>query len=229
MVAVIGDIHGCYFTLVELYHRIKKIYTDIPLYCVGDLVDRGNHSHSVMEFIIDEKIRFTPGNHDFMFSHYFKNPGSIFARSWNLNGNEMTLQSYEGWEKDIYRHIDQIHAAPLYYNTPDCFISHAGISEQYRHILDPGYKDDITEIEELIYNDYATDRGVLWTRDNLLNLGKLQVIGHTKQTEISFDEESNALYIDTGACIGNKLSAVIIHESEVVDTFEENTHLNDII
>jgi len=40
MIAVIGDIHGCFYTLSELVLRIKAKYPDIPLYCVGDLIDR---------------------------------------------------------------------------------------------------------------------------------------------------------------------------------------------
>ena len=28
MVAIIGDIHGCYYTLVELYNKIRKNYPD---------------------------------------------------------------------------------------------------------------------------------------------------------------------------------------------------------
>ena len=53
MIAVIGDIHGCYLTLVELYEQILKKYPDIKVYSVGDLVDRGNKSFEVMEFIIE--------------------------------------------------------------------------------------------------------------------------------------------------------------------------------
>ena len=41
MVAVIGDIHGCFKTLKKLVEEVRKKYPEIPLYCVGDLVDRG--------------------------------------------------------------------------------------------------------------------------------------------------------------------------------------------
>jgi len=81
----------------------------------------------------------------------------------------------------------------------------------------------------LIEADYVTDRGVLWTRDELLNLGKLQIVGHTHQKEVTYVEESNALYIDTGACVGNKLSAVVIEKGEIIDTIQEPTHIEDII
>jgi serine/threonine protein phosphatase 1 len=229
MITIIGDIHGCFYTLVELYYKIKKKYPDSEIYCVGDLVDRGNHSYDVFKFVIEEGIKFTPGNHDFMFYHFFKDPSSVFARSWIFNGNEATLESYESHEDAMFKHIDVIKSAPLYFNTDDCFISHAGISEEYKTHLPADFQKDLGLLKDYIYNDYRTDRGVLWTRDHLLNLGKLQIVGHTKQKEVILDEDSNAAYIDTGACVGNKLTAVTVHENKIVDTLDEKTHLNDII
>ncbi|MCZ7612088.1 MAG: metallophosphoesterase [Ignavibacteriaceae bacterium] len=51
MVAVIGDIHGCFHTLRKLYDLILTKYPDIPVCAVGDLVDRGKFSYEVVEFI----------------------------------------------------------------------------------------------------------------------------------------------------------------------------------
>ncbi len=231
MVAVIGDIHGCYFTFLTLYNKIKKAYPEIPIYLVGDLVDRGLNSYQVMSFVESEKIKFTPGNHDYMFMHFFKDPASIFARSWVFNGNEPTLISYEEHNQDLFRHIELIRKMPVYYNLDDCFISHAGISNYYSKYLDelPPETDLLETLLPLVDADKLSEVGILWNRDELLNIGKLQVVGHTHQKEVTYIEESNAIYIDTAACIGNKLSAVIIHENEIVNTLDEETHLEDII
>ena len=229
MVAIIGDIHGCYYTLVELYNKIRKNYPDIPVYCVGDLVDRGNFSFEVMNFIIENKIWITPGNHDYMFYHFFKDPASIFAKSWFFNGNETTLESYENRQAAMFEHIDFIKDASLYFDLPDCFISHAGVSYIYEKYLPKNFTDDLSILDSYIKSDLRTDRGVLWTRDPLLNLGKLQVVGHTKQQEITLVEDSHSVYIDTGACVGNKLSAIIVQNSNITETIEEKTHLDDII
>ncbi|KAB2843644.1 MAG: diadenosine tetraphosphatase, partial [Ignavibacterium sp.] len=48
MVAIIGDVHGCYNTLKAIFEKIRKKYPDIIIYCVGDLVDRGNFSAQVI-------------------------------------------------------------------------------------------------------------------------------------------------------------------------------------
>lgn len=229
MIAVIGDIHGCYFTLVELYKKIIRRYPNIPVYTVGDLVDRGNRSSDVFEFVITNNILFTPGNHDYMFFHFFKDPQSVFARSWFFNGNESTLESYSKKETEMFQHIELIKLAPLYLNLPDCFISHAGISNYYQKLLPPNYLDGLEILDTFIRNDLRSDRGILWTRDPLLNIGKLQVVGHTTKHEITLVEDSNAVYLDTGVFLGNKLSAIIVHESNIIETIEEKTHFEDII
>ncbi len=229
MVAVIGDVHGCYHTLVDLYNKIINGYPNITVYSVGDMVDRGNFSCEVMDFIIANNIQMTPGNHDYMFYHFFKDPTSIFAKSWFFNGSEPTLESYENRQTSMFEHIDFIKNATLYFNLSDCFISHAGVSNVYNKFLPENFKENLDILEPYIRNDLRTDRGILWTRDPLLNLGKLQIVGHTKQQEITLIEDANAVYIDTGACVGNKLSAIIVHESQIIETIEVKTHLNDII
>jgi len=229
MIAIIGDIHGCYYTLVELYSKIRNEYPDIPVYTVGDLVDRGNFSYDVVKFVSDEAIKFVPGNHDYMFYHFFKDPSSVFARSWAFNGNEATLESYENHENAVFEHIEFIKRAPLFFNLDDCFISHAGISSQYKNFLPDNFSENLDLLEKFILNDFKNDKGVLWTRDPLLNINKLQIVGHTKQIDITLDEDSLSVYIDTGACVGNKLSAVIVNENKIIDTIQEKTNLNDII
>lgn len=229
MVAVIGDIHGCYNTFVALYNKLKDKYPIVDIYAIGDLVDRGNYSRDVINFVINNKIKLTPGNHDYMFYHFFKDPTSVFARSWFFNGNEPTLESYEKFEADMFIHIEFIKTAQLFYNLDDCFISHAGISNEYKKFLPDGFEKDLSVLDSFIQNDLRTDRGILWTRDPLLNIGKLQVVGHTTKPEITLVENSNAVYIDTGVFLGNKLSAIVVEKSEIIETFEERTHMEDII
>jgi serine/threonine protein phosphatase 1 len=47
MIAVIGDIHGCFLTLQKLVQKLKTDFPRITIYSVGDLVDRGNFSYEV--------------------------------------------------------------------------------------------------------------------------------------------------------------------------------------
>ena len=125
MIAVIGDIHGCFHTLKKLYAIILNKYPEISVYSVGDLVDRGNYSYETVEFVKRNKITFVAGNHDFMFYYFIKHPSSPLGKSWIYNGSETTLDSYSNRFADMQRHLNFIIKALLILDLFDCFISHA--------------------------------------------------------------------------------------------------------
>jgi len=227
MVAVIGDIHGCYYTLLELYDTVKTKYPDVEIYSVGDLLDRGKHSYKVVEFIKEKEIKFVPGNHDLMFSHFFEKPASIFAQTWSHNDNQSTLASYSDDEGKVWEHIKLIKKQPLYLNLSDCFITHAGLSSYYKKEV---YKSDnnIELIIQIIEEEYKYDHGIMWNRDKLLDIGKLQVVGHTPKKEITFDKKANVLYVDTGAFLKNSLSCAIIENNKWIDGISIKTNREDV-
>ncbi len=228
MVAVIGDIHGCFYTLQELVDKIKEKYPTVQIFSVGDLVDRGNFSYEVIEFFRKEKIKFTPGNHDFMFYYFVKEPMSSMGSSWLFNGYETTLTSYDKHFDIVSEHFKFIKEAPLFFNLEDCFISHAGVSKYYKSKLPKGYEEDLNLIQDLVGREIANEHGILWTRDELIDIGKLQVVGHTRKSEVTFDHKNNAVYIDTSAYAGNKLSAVIVENNRVIDIISTPTFEEDI-
>ena len=228
MVAVIGDVHGCYYTLKQLVEKIKNKYPDIKIYCVGDLVDRGNNSFEVIEFVIAEKILFTIGNHDFMFYSNMRDPFSLMAKSWNYNGAETTLASYKDKLDQMDEHLDVIINSPLFFNLDDCFISHAGISKSFNDKLPKNFLSNDTFLKEILSNNLYDQNSIIWTRGDLLNTGKLQVVGHTHRKEVFFDKDANAVYIDTTAYGNNKLTSVIVDQNRIVDTLEEKTVTDDV-
>ena len=228
MIAVIGDIHGCFYSLKELIEKVKSKYPGIQIYCVGDLIDRGNYSFDVLEFIMAEKIRFTPGNHDYMFYYFVNFPSSEMGTSWLYNGYETTISSYENKFDKIASHLDFILEAPLFMNLNDCFISHAGISNYYKSIFPANFKDNLAVIENYLSKDITERHGILWTRGELLNIGKLQVVGHTRHDEVFYNKKCNTLYIDTSVYTGNKLSAVVVGDNKLVDIISVPTNPNDL-
>jgi serine/threonine protein phosphatase 1 len=228
MLAVIGDIHGCFHTLFKLVDQLDRYYPNIPIYSVGDLVDRGNFSFEVVELFIEKKMHFVLGNHDLMFSDYFKKPDSIFALSWFSNGAETTLRSYHNRFNKIDEHLNYINSMPMFFNNDECFISHAGIAKRFENIINNYVIEDDKKLIEILNKSIFTDYGILWCREKLLNLGKLQVVGHTRISEPQFDSYSNAIYIDCGAVSGNKLVAVIIEKGKVLEYLWTRTELIDI-
>ena len=228
MVAVIGDVHGCYHTLKELVDKIKNKYPNIEIYCVGDLVDRGNNSFEVIEYVIAEKIHFTLGNHDYMFYSNMREPFSLMAKSWTYNGAETTLTSYKDKLSQMDQHLDLIISAPLFYNLDDCFISHAGISKSIKDKLPINYLSNDAALKEILGKDLHDQNSILWARGDLLNIGKLQIVGHTHRKEVFFDKDANVIYIDTTAFGNNKLTAVIIEQNKLIETIDQNTNSDDV-
>ncbi len=230
MIAVIGDIHGCYNTLKELYSQLKIKYPEIEVYSVGDLVDRGNFSSETIHFCIANNIKVCLGNHDYMFLQYFREPFSSMAKAWLLNGNAATLNSYKNNPKNLEPHLDYVEKLKLFYNTKDAFICHAGISKFYKKYFKE-YKLDGSHdnfIEKVLAPDLEFDHSVIWVRENLINIGKLQVIGHTRRFETMHDKNANVYYIDTGCAYGNKLTAVVVNENEIVDKIQVPVFREDI-
>jgi serine/threonine protein phosphatase 1 len=227
MVAVIGDVHGCYYTLQQLVDKIKNNYTDIEIFCVGDLVDRGAHSFEAVDFIIKEKIKFTLGNHDLMFYSFFNDPGSQMGRTWIYNGAETTLKSYEDNMDKIEKHLSVLHKAPLFIDTEDCFISHAGISKAFQDKISKDILNNPNKLKKIISADLHDLKSILWNRGEQMNLGKLQVVGHTHRKEVFFNENTNTIYIDTTAFGMNKLSAVIVERSKVLEIIHQKTFPDD--
>lgn len=227
MVAVIGDVHGCFFTLQALVDKINNKYPDIRIYCVGDLVDRGRYSFEVIDFVISQNINFTAGNHDWMFYSFFKDPGSSMASAWLHNGSDSTIQSYEKKNDFLIKHLEYIEKAPLFFNTKDCFISHAGISETFKTVITKDILDDDEQLLKILRKDLFDKNSIIWCRTGLMNIDKLQVVGHTHRKEVEFNLESNAVYIDTTAFGMNKLSCVIVEDNKVLEIIDQKTAKDD--
>lgn len=207
LIAVIGDIHGCYHTLNDLYKDIKG-FGDV--YTVGDLVDRGKYSKDVVQFCYDNMIRSVRGNHEDMLIKAVecsdKFLGFMYkeAELYYHNGGQETQYSYIGSReysdfKEFKNklkstgHLQFLKSLPLKYEFKKLVISHAGIIEG------------------------GNDVSILWNRHPPANIEKLQIFGHTPNEEIIYLKNyySN---IDTGCVFGNKLTAVIVDpETGIID------------
>ena len=173
MVAL-ADIHGCYRTLEALLKKLDSFRYGKFIF-LGDYIDRGPDSKSVLELLIDfredhDTIRLR-GNHEQMMLDAV-NKGDISL--WMLNGGSQTLKSYglEAGNLDIPpRHFDFINEMEVYYETDEYFFVHAGLPPDLRI-------SDATKNNEMKYE-------FLWERSHLdLELDKpvwekKVVFGHT--------------------------------------------------
>ena len=86
----IGDIHG---RADLLYRLLDRLDPALPVLCVGDYVDRGEHSAEVLRFLRDTPaITCLKGNHEVMLLAFLDAPET--GANWLRNGGLQTLASF---------------------------------------------------------------------------------------------------------------------------------------
>ncbi|MBI9067306.1 MAG: metallophosphoesterase [Salinivirgaceae bacterium] len=135
----IGDIHGCFDSLLELVEKQIQLDKNDRLVLLGDYIDRGNKSKEVIDYIIDlqEKgfgIISLIGNHELLLLETLEDEKN--KSKWIQNGGLETLNSFG---------IDSITNFPLkylqffknlqnYYSFEEFLFVHAGFNDK---ILNP--------------------------------------------------------------------------------------------
>ena len=223
----VGDCHGCLEAMRELReaiaadsaradsegppaHRRAVIY-------LGDYVDRGPDSRGVIDLLIGEPLAdfksiHILGNHEAMMRGFLD--GEDVVSVWMMNGGTETMRSYGldvsalngPWPDDdapalraaLAAAVPKAHRAfldglALSHLEGGYFFTHAGIR--------PGVPLERQEEDDL-----------LWIREPFLGSaadhGKVVVHGHsaTREPEVL----ANRIGIDTGACYGGKLTALVL-------------------
>lgn len=193
-VFVVGDVHGCLYTFIKLLEQWDP--RSELLVQVGDLVDRGRFSPEVMRLAFEldcnfkNDVVFLKGNHELMMEDYLTDPE--LGKNWLQNGGNQTLYQFDVAHVNPDHYSNWINQLPLYWENEAIFVSHAGISGM-ANLQDPRSKD-----------------GLLWSRRKPINIGKLQIIGHTPGWDgvPKYYIESNAWNIDTCAYGGICLTAI---------------------
>jgi serine/threonine protein phosphatase 1 len=209
----IGDVHGTmkYLqTLIEKCLAYAEKQQTLPHFILlGDLVDRGPQSREVLTYLQQlpeilgpgSKLTCLRGNHDQMFIDAVLHHD---VNSWFFNGGRETLNSYArkpsslGHDPLMGVHAEWLDTLPLSFEDEYRFFCHAGIR--------PGVPLDRQEPYDL-----------LWIRREFLYFKhrhpKLIVHGHSP-TLSGPDLRTNRLNLDTGACMGGKLTAAIFDDMQ---------------
>ncbi len=220
VVFAIGDIHGCADSLIALHRGILRAATKIDadrrvVVYIGDYVDRGPDSRQVIDILLSDPLPafetvFLSGNHESFMLAFIEGSGS--AAPWLMNGGEATCRSY-GIEVDGKRggtlrdralrkslqatmpegHMEFLRSLRFHYAEGDYLFVHAGIR--------PGVPLQAQDPQDLI-----------WIREPFLGAeedhGMIVVHGHTPSSEPVV--MSNRIGIDTGACYGGQLTALVL-------------------
>lgn len=197
---VVGDIHGCFNELLLLLSHVRFNPKKDRVFCVGDLVDRGQHSTKCLDLLFSPWFFAVRGNHEQMILDYWDDPlnNAPYDTSWLKDISKDQIQIYKYLINKLPHviHVD---------GTEPFFVLHAEIWDHERQITN-----------EMILNcdfkeNYQAKSKVLWSRhvigshqrtsmeqfhSNTLN--KI-FCGHTiVQLPIKVEQ---SIYLDTGAFV----------------------------
>ncbi|MCS7000195.1 MAG: metallophosphoesterase [Bacteroidota bacterium] len=208
---VVGDVHGCLHTFVDV---LKRWNTEREMLVqVGDLVVGGNYSPEVvalarrLEQQYPGQVVFLRGNHEQQVVEYFERQ---MPNQWLRQGGSQMLHAYARRGFSLANDVEWFNTMPLFWENNAVFISHAGV----------GPTDDP-------YNP-RNPAGVVWYRGPLQHIGKLQVVGHVPVEEPTYSRLEHCWRIDTNARRGHKLSALRLDaEGTVLEIISIPVHAAD--
>ena len=209
---VVGDVHGCARELEVLLAGLPLARGDTVAF-VGDYLDRGPESRSVLDLLVDLRRRtdlatvFLKGNHEDMCLAYLGRRGR-WGEAWQLNGGAATLRSYG---VDARAPADEAMAAipPEHLEFLD---SLAPTFVARGHLLvHAGVRPDLPLAEQ-------DEEDLFWIREEFIlrphGLPQTIVFGHTPHRSVLVDLPYK-VGIDTGCVYGGALTALELPERTV--------------
>lgn len=199
---VVGDIHGCYYLLIEELSKIKFDFDKDLLIGTGDLIDRGQHSLDSLKLLYKKWFVTVKGNHEEMAINAVLGEGD-YEYCWRSNGGNWyhNLTDFERNECKILLKIAQ--ELPLVIETT--------VNNKKIVICHADYPSNNYEFDkQLSYDDIIWSRSRYNKREYCVNeiMGAdLFIFGHTPVAEIIHYE--NQMYIDTGAVFKNGKLTII--------------------
>ncbi|MGO6671438.1 metallophosphoesterase family protein [Rhizobium leguminosarum] len=193
----IGDIHGCIDPLKRMIDRIEAYASEGIVVFLGDYVDRGPDSKSVLDRIIagpSDPWRWIclKGNHEDMMVAAYADGQSRAV--WLGNGGLETEISYGG--RVLPQHLQWTADRPLMHVDRHRIFVHAGV--------DPAFPLDRQSQDDLLWMRFvAGEPGEYW--------GKHLVHGHTPSMSNPMTT-GNRTNIDSACVFGGKLSCAVFDD-----------------
>ena len=195
---VVGDIHGCDAELLELFARVELTETDC-LISLGDIVDRGAGSVRVYDLLKNRPNTIVlMGNHE---RKHLKGTLSFGQEIVKLQFGDR-YDEFLTWVADL----------PYYYETETAIFVHAAvengipISAQREEVL-----CGCTAGERYLTKKY---HDTYWS--DIYTGNKPVIFGHHVVGDEPLIIDDRVYGIDTGACHGGRLTALILPGFEIV-------------
>ena len=198
-ILVIGDIHGCYAEMTELIEKAGLTGED-KIVALGDIVDRGPDSLSVIDFFSSHPNRYCVlGNHE---AKHVK----IASRDTRPSPAQIITKGKISAEK-YSQIISFFSTLPAYIELPESLLIHAylepgiDLENQRKHILTGTLSADIfikKTYPKPWYEYYNGEKPVIAGHHDYSGKGEPTVI-HDK-----------VYLIDTGCCYGRNLTGLVL-------------------
>lgn len=218
---VIPDVHGCINTLKALIENILQPNSNDTIYFLGDLVDRGDNSKEVIDYIWSLKYsgiatQVVKGNHEYYLVETYKaetnkgfwkkklNIRTNIYKEWMRHGGKNTLNSFgvSSPSQLPEKYVKYLEELPYYIETDNYYIVHAGFNFA---------NDDI----------FSDKHSMMWVRDYEVDKEKLNgkkiIHGHVpvpldfihqnlKYNSYDFIDIDNGVYMKDRPDYGNLLA-----------------------
>jgi serine/threonine protein phosphatase 1 len=193
---IIGDIHGCYKTLVAMIEQQIVPNLDDDIYFLGDYTGKGPDSKNVVKYIIQMKkngykLRCLKGNHEAMLLDSLKSDKLHYK--WLWSGGSKTLRSFGVYRANEIKkkYIKFFKKLEHYIELKDFILVHGGLNFN-------------------IPNPLSDKKSMLWVRNQHIDKtkigGKRIIVGHTpkKYKRIKRSLREDIIFLD-GGCVYSKV------------------------
>lgn len=205
-IVFIGDIHGCYNTLMQYPDFKEGLKDDVEYIFLGDLIDRGNQNAEVLEFIASIKdkpnVCLLEGNHDKNLQYYGTDAPAKSKEFEQVTRKELIKKEFsKKTAREIYRKVRQF--SHFTYNGLEILACHGGIPTLATNLMYLPTKDFIRGVGT--YEDYLTiaDTWMQQTKEN-----QYLIHGHRNIEASPIDEADRVFNLEGRVEFGGKLRIV---------------------
>ncbi|SHL34139.1 serine/threonine protein phosphatase 1 [Chryseobacterium carnipullorum] len=219
---VIGDIHGGFKALQQVFQRAQVGEKDILIF-LGDYVDGWSESAQVIQFLMElsqkQECIFIKGNHDAWCEDWLSLGDKPDV--WLFNGGKSTVESYNDYPlEDLDLHLEFFQRMKNYHvDAGNRLFIHAGYSSMHgpeKEVYSTNYRWDRTLWETAVAMDKKLEKNSALYPKRLLLYHEI-FIGHTPTLDIGIKHpvnKANVWNIDTGAAFTGVLSMMNIDTKE---------------
>lgn len=204
-VFVVGDIHGKYDLLIRALKE-NDIRSDDLVFFLGDLINKGNQSREVLDFVLDrDNTVCLYGNHEssflLMVRELIKRDLHKYSEEENcsvLNNyiNDMSAFWLQGMSfQEIFNYAEKIKSS--FYFAAELIVGSEKIGLVHASVPNYDWKDLMTFQERSIWSfDNYND-------DNIVDIKNIDMVIHGHVPVKDVTKKANAVYIDTASYRGS--------------------------